>query len=475
MATSYLQRTVGTPTNAQKYTYSFWVKRCELSDGVKEAFLLDGYADGSNRAKIAFQSTEQLEIWNKDGGSNTFALNPPRKFRDVSAFYHIVLSVDTTQATASDRVKLYINGVQETNLGSTTYPSQNDANNTINESGTTFSIQAYGGNASSNDYRLDSLLTHIHFTDGYAYDASTFGETDSTSGIWKPKTAPSVTYGNNGFFLKFENSGAMGTDSSGNSNTFTVSGTLTQNVDTPSNVFTILNRLQRSRKNTNNGGDYLFKGNLTFDTSSANGMMAVVLGTMGVQSGKYYWEYKVITNTRLEVGISQANVMGFTDPYYDLQTFSTIAMNSSGNIKGRFIGGSSWDDYATGTSNTTNDIIGLALDMDNKALYIHKNGTYLSNGTAVGVPTSGSSRTGSLIEPFAGSRDDYIPDGEFIFPYVHDVSTTGVAKAEFNFGQGYFGTTAVASAGTSPSGGGIFEFDCPNGYQALCTKGINSF
>jgi hypothetical protein len=80
-------------------------------------------------------------------------------------------------------------------------------------------------------------MTHIHYTDGYAYDASTFGETDSTSGIWKPKTAPSVTYGTNGFFLKFENSGAMGTDSSGNSNTFTVSGTLTQNVDTPSNNF----------------------------------------------------------------------------------------------------------------------------------------------------------------------------------------------------------------------------------------------
>jgi hypothetical protein len=166
MASTYLQRTVGTPTNAQKYTYSFWIKRCKLSGGSTELFLLDGYADSSNRAKIAFNSNEVFEIWNSNAGSFTFQLSPPRKFRDTNAWYHIILSVDTTQSTASDRVKLYVNGVQETSLGSTTYPSLNDANNTINESGTTFSIMAYGGNASSNDFRLSSIMSHIHFTDG---------------------------------------------------------------------------------------------------------------------------------------------------------------------------------------------------------------------------------------------------------------------------------------------------------------------
>ena len=135
--------------------------------------------------------------------------------------------------------------------------------------------------------------------------------------------------------------------------------------------------------------------------------------------------------------------------------------------------GSAIDEFSSGTSNTTNDIIGVALDMDNKALYIHKNGTYLSNGSNVGVPTSGSSRTGSLIEGLAGSRDDYIPDGEFMFPVVMDVSNSGVAKAEFNFGNGFFGTTAVASAGTNASGFGVFEYDVPTGYTALCTKGLN--
>ena len=468
MASTYLTRTPSSTGNRKKWTWSGWIKKTKIGGSNNKELMSAN--NGSNQfSSIFFNPADQLNYYDYTTGYSSQIITN-RLFRDTSAWYHIVVAYDSAQSTSSDRIKLYVNGVQETSFGTSTYPSQN-YDSFMNLS----SVPNYIGRETGTSNLYEGSMTHIHFCDGYAYDASTFGETDSTSGIWIPKTAPSVTYGTNGYFLKFENSVAMGTDSSGNSNTFTVSGNLTQNVDTPSNVFTILNRLQRSRKNTNNGGDYLFKGNLTFDTSSANGMMAVVLGTMGVQSGKYYWEYKVITNTRLEVGISQANVMGFTDPYYDLQTFSTIAMNSSGNIKGRFIGGSSWDDYATGTSNTTNDIIGLALDMDNKALYIHKNGTYLSNGTAVGVPTSGSSRTGSLIEPFAGSRDDYIPDGEFIFPYVHDVSTTGVAKAEFNFGQGYFGTTAVASAGTAPSEGGIFEYDCPSGYQALCTKGINSF
>jgi hypothetical protein len=294
MANTYLQRTVGTPTNAQKYTYSFWIKRCELSGGSKELFLLDGYADSSNRAKIAFNSNEVFEIWNSNAGSFTFQLSPPRKFRDTNAWYHIILSVDTTQSTASDRVKLYVNGVQETSTGSTTYPSLNDANNTINESGTTFSIMAYGGNASSNDFRLSSIMSHVHFIDGYAYDASAFGETDATTGIWKPITEPSVTYGNNGFFLKFENSGSMGLDSSGNANNFTVNGTLTQTVDTPSNVFATLNALKFTNTNLTNGST-------TF--TSNGGSWTSKNSTLGVSAGKWYAEFKMSNATSDESGI----------------------------------------------------------------------------------------------------------------------------------------------------------------------------
>ena len=225
--------------------------------------------------------------------------------------------------------------------------------------------------------------------------------------------------------------------------------------------------------NTNNSGDYLIDGNTTFDTSSSNAMKAIVNGSIGAQSGKWYWEYKVITNTRLIAGISSGLEQKFPQTYYDEQEYSAITMNLNGAITGRYTG-SAIDEFSSGTSNTTNDIIGVALDMDNKALYIHKNGTYLSNGSNVGVPTSGSSRTGSLIEGLAGSRDDYIPDGEFMFPVVMDVSNSGVAKAEFNFGNGYFGTTQVASEQNPDDGVGKFEYDVPANYRAITTKGLNA-
>jgi hypothetical protein len=147
-------------------------------------------------------------------------------------------------------------------------------------------------------------------------------------------------------------------------------------------------------------------------------------------------------------------------------------MNLNGTFTGRYTGSAS-DEFGTGTANTTNDILGFALDMDNKALYVHKDGVYLSNGSAVGVPTSGSSRTGSLVEGLAGSRDDYFPDGVFMFPVMMDISTSGTAKVEFNFGNGFFGTTEITSAGANASNLGRFEYDVPTGYTALCTKGLN--
>ena len=475
MASSYLQRTVGTPTNAQKYTYSFWVKRCELSDGSKECFLLDGYADASNRAKIAFQSGDQLEIWNSHGGSDTFALNPPRKFRDISAWYHIVLSVDTTQSTASDRVKLYVNGVQETSLGSTTYPSQNDANNTINESGTTFSIMAYGANASSDAYRLSSIMSHVYFTDGYAYDASAFGSTDSVTGEWKINTSPSITMGNNGFTILKD--GNTITDQSSNSNNFTLGGgTLTNTEDNPSNNFCTLNFLDRARTATNNLGDALENGNTTFNTSNA--VKATARGTIGVTSGKYYWEGKYNGGTAWAMGICLEDLFGDTTAqFWDSSSILAVAINGgSGTL---YVNGRSSDSWNTGVSFSSGDIFGFALDVDNKALYVHRNGTYLTANSNVGDPTSGSSRTGSVLgELTTGGYQNYIPDGKPIFPFCQDVSTGAPTTMYMNFGNGYFGTTAVATNSgngyAGAEGSSIFNYQPPTGYSALSTKGLNT-
>ena len=466
MASTYLTKTF-TASNRKTFTVSCWVKRSSIT--AQQAIFSTGNGNTGPLNLFGFNATDNLTYWEySDGSTGLFDLQGAATLRDTSAWYHIVLSVDTTQSTASDRVKFYVNGELVTAFDGTynTYPNQNQdlAFNQADQ-------HAVGRYEYNNSGYFDGLISHFHFIDGTAYAPTVFGETDATTGEWKIKTNVTATYGTNGFFILKD--GNSVTDQSGNSNNFTVGGgTLTNTEDCPSNVFATLNRLDRSRKNTNNGGDYLSKGNLTFDTTSSNGMMAIARSTLGVQSGKWYWEAKIIDNARMSIGITKESIMGKTDPYYDLTEYIAIAMNLNGTITGRYTG-SAADEYATGTSNTANDVLGFALDMDNKELYIHKNGTYVSNGSAVGVPTSGASRTGGLIDALTGSRDDYLPDGELIFPFVHDVSTSGPVKVEFNFGNGYFGTTAISSEGTNASGIGKFEYDVPTGYTALSTKGLN--
>ena len=298
-------------------------------------------------------------------------------------------------------------------------------------------------------------MTHIHFCDGYAYDASSFGESDSVSGIWKPKASPTgITYGTNGFFLKFENSGAMGTDSSGNSNTFTVSGTLTQNVDTPSNNFATINALSPVAS-----GYTIANGNLSI-TGNTGDNWRTLYGTLGVSSGKWYWEQKILNIQ------STVHFIGICDASQMLQANGVNFEVSGDRAYGYRPDGQKISGYPTystasyGNSWTTNDIIGIAMDLDNNKLYFSKNGTFQNSG----VPTSGATGTGSAYDIESG------------YTYVPATSTYFTANQyAYNFGQGYFGTTQVASAGTAPSEGGIFEYDCPSGYQALCTKGINSF
>jgi len=435
MASTYLSRTLGTSTNTYKGTVSVWLKRSGLSS---DQVIYGNYTSGTQRGKLVIAGDSKLMYYQNDSGVNTIKLETNRLFRDVGAFYHIVLSVDTTQATASDRVKLYVNGVQETSFTTATYPSQNtvfylNANSVLNY---------IGQEGNSSDY-WDGSMTHMNVIDGTAYNADTFGESDSVSGIWKPKTAPSVTYGTNGFFLKFENSGAMGTDSSGNSNTFTVgNGTLTQNVDTPSNNFATFNALNNNSTLTN--------GNLTATTDSAQKFGSS--STLGVSSGKFYWEMKV-NATYLYTGVdyNPAEALRNNDPIRS----HGWCYNADGLVYNNGSGSS------FGNTFTTNDIIGVALDATNSKLYFSKNGTWQNSGD----PTSGSTGTGAVS----------ITANETYFAVMGDGGSSVSSGASANFGQGFFGTTAVASAGTAPSEGGIFEYDCPSGYQALCTKGINSF
>ena len=367
MASTFLSRTLGTPTSSKIWTFSTWIKRSGISSA-QHIFSID---NGSDRDAFSFDSDDGLRLYFNSSATPFADLSTNRLLRDTSAFYNLVLTVDTTQATADDRVKLYINGTQYTWDETTIDPALNY--DTFNASGNTFRI---GRDRTAAAY-LDGILAHTHFIDGTAYPASTFGETDSTSGIWKPKTAPSVTYGNNGFFLKFENSGAMGTDSSGNTNTFTVSGTLTQNVDTPSNNFATFNPLfdaYSSSISFNNG-------NLRLEHDASGWGTAV--SSLAVNTGKWYAEFKATSTTSngMLVGIVED---GYANNLHYVGVAGTIGYHYNGEIYNRDNNTSFGNSYAQG------DIIGVAMDLTNGYVYFSKNGSFQNSG----VPTSGATGTG---------------------------------------------------------------------------------
>jgi hypothetical protein len=206
MASTYLSKTFGTATDRKKFTVSLWFKR----SGLSSTQMLFAGTNGSTDEFVYLSGSNNIIAECASGQLVSSAV-----FRDTNAWYHVVYKFDSAQATAGDRTALYVNGT-EISYSTETQPSQNATPNFINNS----NLHAIGRRGSSADAYFDGSITHFHFCDGYAYSASDFGETDATTGIWKPKTSPSVTYGTNGFFLKFENSANMDLDSSPN-NTFT--------------------------------------------------------------------------------------------------------------------------------------------------------------------------------------------------------------------------------------------------------------
>jgi len=447
MASTYLTRTGTTGTANYKMTYSAWFKRGNIGSG-NELFCI--YQSNSNRLFLRNNGdTFEFQI---SGQANSTT----RQFRDTSAWYHLVIAVDTTQATASDRIKWYVNGEYISDGGSTI--GQNTGLPHYS-SGSNYYVGNGEYNSTPYTSYWDGLMAHVHFIDGTAYDADTFGETDATTGIWKPKTAPSVTYGNNGFFLKFASAGSLGTDSSGNGNNFTLSGSGTQTQDTPSNVFATMNPLDNYYP-----ASTFSQGNTTITTATSN--RSYNTGTLGASSGKYYWEVKAVSNVGSSngcyIGIASTNPItnGISAPVQTLGYWQYDYAYVSGD--GNYYTNNTSTSY--GDTYTDNDIIGVALDLDNNKLYFSKNGTWQNSGD----PTSGATGTGaiSIGDPSGTVNGVYTPG-------LGDWWTSGFTVS-FNFGNGYFGTTAVSSAQSPSDGIGLFEYSVPSGYKALCTKSINA-
>jgi hypothetical protein len=442
MATTRLTRTSGTPTNNSKWTISVWLKRGNIF--ASDAFIMDAYVSANDRFKFAFQSADKLEIWNSNGGSDDATLTPNRKFRDTSAWYHLLLSMDATLSTATDRFKLYINGVREADFGTNVNPPQNSTEFVVNQNGATLAIGDYHGGSNN----FDGCMSHFHFVDGTAYDPTTFGETDATTGLWKINATPSVTYGNNGFFILKD--GNSVTDQSGNSNNFTVAaGTLTNTEDCPSNSFATINSLDGPQDSA-----VFANGDTTWSTSSASHYFWG-RSTIGASSGKYYFEAKLSSASSYNhIGICDRAAEDSTTTLEN-ETYGWAYKNSDGQVYNNGSGTS------YGNTFTTGDILGVAMDLDNNRLFFSKNGTWQNSGD----PTSSTGAI-TITAPSSTSTGNY-------FFVVNDNASGDSVTWQCNFGNGTFGSTAISSEGTNASGIGKFEYDVPAGYTALCTKGLN--
>jgi hypothetical protein len=436
-----------TPTSNTTATFSCWFKTGLATD----PYLWTSRADGNNRCLVTLAGNT-LYAAAKQSGSYVFQLRTNRVLRDPSAWYHVCVAFDTTQGTAANRVKMYINGVQETSFQTSDYPSENATLELENA--------FYLGSTNGGDF-FSGYLAEVVLVDGQQLDPTSFGEFDEDSGIWKPIDVSGLTFGTNGFYLDFENSGSLGADVSGNGNNFTVNNLTSadQTPDTPTNNFATLNPLGFA------GTIPTFsQGNLNVSVGSSASLYSV--STIGVSSGKWY----------VEGELEQAAISGGS--YYVDYGFHdrTDSLGQSYYVSdGRMFWLSSWDgkiNYRTGGTDTIGLVTGLAtltpgdffqlyLDMDNELMYWGKNGSLLNT---TGVSFNGKE---SLT-------------GEYFFA-VGDQYTAATHEWAVNFGQGSIDGNAVSNF-QDANGFGNFKYnptvttdEGSKDFLALCTKNLAEY
>jgi len=448
MATTYLSKTQIAGTSTRKMTISAWVKIADDSVAYAAGAIWSMGSDSSNFIELQFNDANRLELRAKNGGSYVLRKATNAVYRDVGAWYHIVVGIDSDQVSGPDRNKIYINGVQYAG----TWDTDTDA--TVN---TDFKMNSTSEDARcGRDYMsgaavyFDGVMAHVHYIDGTQYAASDFGEIDSTSGIWIAKTSPSVTYGNNGGFYKFA-SGALGTDSSGEGNTMAVTGTMTNTKDNPDNNFCTMNPLDNYYQNMT-----YTQGNNTIKSDHP----APATSTVGLDSGKWYCEGKAVTSTSgndWSIGITSNQFNGTSN---ELGHFANDW--SYRGVDGDYRTNNT--DTSYGDTYTAGDVIGIALDLTNNKLYFSKNGTWQNSG----VPTSGGTGTGA-ISISLGTND--ATNDLFRISAGADASANDYTWS-MNFGNGYFGTTSTGTTEEDDAGNGVFKYDVPAGYYALCTNNL---
>ena len=440
---TYMTRTPASAGNRKTFTFSLWVKRCDTT----ESWFLAADSGGGTRNGIRFNGDNFDVVFYESAAYQN--VTTTQVFRDVSAWYHLVAAIDTTQATSSDRIKLYVNGSQITNLSSTDYPSQN-FDFGINNNVLHYLFADQGGGS-----ELQGYASEVVFIDGQQLDPTSFGEFDEDSGIWKPIDVSGLTFGTNGFYLDFENSGSLGADVSGNGNNFTVNNltSIDQTTDTPTNNFATMNPLYVPSANP----PTFSEGN----TKAVSGSTSYFGGasTFGVSSGKWYWEVKCNSNNttpRVDVGnVDDYAPLAFNSNNgaylcYGANGYGYVANGNKCNNNSETAYGSTW---------TTNDIISVAMDLDNHKIYFAKNGVWQNSGD----PTSGVTGTGAAFSMTTGLT--YIAG-------CGDGSSSASDTFSFNFGNPPF---TISSGNSDANSRGNFEYPVPSGYFSLCTANLSEY
>jgi len=430
-SSDYLSRTHASAGNQKTFNYSFWFKRS--SGGSANQVLIGNGSNSSNRNSFFINESSGgfLEFYVLSGGSVIGDLATTQVLRDYSAWYHVVLAVDTTQATDTNRIKMYLNGSQITSFQVATYVAQNT--DLITNSTNPFRV----GGDNTTGYYYDGYLSEFNFIDGQALTPSSFGASNA-SGVWYP-IPYAGTYGTNGFNLKFGNSASLGTDSSPNGNNFTVNNltSVDQSTDTELNNWNTLNSISSF------SGLALSEGNLKIVGDGTG--LARSNCTFGLDTGKWYFEAKLTTaGSNTTIGIGQNNL---TANYpgqdalsyaYDLESGVRINNNSQ---------------PAYGSALTANDIFMCAFDLTNSKIFFGKNGTWFASS-----------------DPVAGTSPAYT-----LSSGVYNIITRPFgsgATVSMNFGAG---TTYAGNGYADAAGYGNFSYAVPSGYYSLCTKNLNTY
>ena len=440
-----LSTTFSSAGNRRTFTISAWIKKGDTSAD-RTLIGQGGTSTGNPRGLIFVGSTVRFTS-NTTGSSTEADVETNAKLRDHSAWYHIVVAVDTTQGTAANRIKLYINGEQQTSLSSTTYPNQNFEMNWNNNV-----LHTVGRYPNNDAYHMDGYISEFYFIDGTQYAASNFGETDD-NGVWIPKDASGdLTFGTNGFYLEFKqtgtgtNSSGMGADTSGNDNHLAVNNlaALDVTVDTTTNNFCTLNPLYQQGSNT------FSEGNCKVVLEAGDGSKGAA-GGIAPANGKWYWEVKQGSATNSSIMIREASDREDYLSYYQGNFAGYTLNNGNQNITGN-------TNSTYGASYSSGDIIMVAMDMDNDKVYFGKNGSW-NDG-------SGNADESSI--------NDFVPlngidNGLGAFANANGSAT---ATAEFNWGNPSF---SISSGNADANGYGNFEYAVPGGFYALCTKNLAEF